>query len=247
MDTARALGVGYYTLANQIKSAPLYSQALCVIRDYFPNGTVRIVDLGCGGGLFLLGAQVVEDAFNTDKPSRFDVQGVAFDPMEKRDTERYSGVQVCMIEEAGDKLLNWADVVTMFNVLEHVNDLKECLRTVTRIIRDEGFVLVDVPNSSVMALRGRLLGGWPHLNLHEHINYFTPRRLDNLMKRHGLDCVNRLPGLIQGASGFGVRPTLKQWLRWVLASILFLLTRHRIQVFSHITSVYVKKREGNTT
>jgi 2-polyprenyl-3-methyl-5-hydroxy-6-metoxy-1,4-benzoquinol methylase len=247
MDTGRIIGVGYYTLANQIKSVPLYSQALCVIRNYFPNGTVRIVDFGCGGGLFLLGAQVAEDAFNTDRPSRFDVRGVAFDPMEKRDTERYSGVKVCMIEEAGEKLLNWADVVTIFNVLEHVNDLKECLRTVTRIIRDGGFVLVDVPNGSVMALRGRLLGRWPHLNLHEHINYFTPRGLDDLMKRHGFDCVNRLPGLIQGASGFGVRPTLKQWLRWVLASILFLLTQQRIQMFSHITSVYVKKKKGNTT
>lgn len=246
MDSARALGVGYYTLSNQIKSVPLYSQALRAIRDYFPNGTVRIIDVGCAGGLFLLGAQVVEDAFNTDKPSRFDVRGVAFEPMEKRDTETYSGAQVCIIEEAGEKLLNWADVVTMFNVLEHVNDLKKCLQTVTLITRDEGFVLVDVPNSSVMELRGRLLGRWPHLNLYEHINFFTPGRLDDLMRQHGFDCVNRLPGLIQGASGFGVRPTFKQWLRWVLASILFLVTRHRIQVFSHITSVYVSKRRSNT-
>lgn len=243
-DTAGAIGVAHYTLANQIKSIPLYSQALCAIRNHFPNGTVNIVDVGCAGGLFLLGAQVVENGFNIDKPSRFNVRGVAFESREQRDTERYTGAETFMIEEAGEKLRNWADIVTIFNVLEHVNDPGRCLETVNLMLRTGGLVFVDVPNSFVLALRGRVLRRWPHLDLHEHINHFTPRRLDVLMRRQGFDCDSHLPGLVQGASGFGSRPTMKQWARWLVASILFLATRQRLQVFPHMTTVYIRKPGG---
>jgi 2-polyprenyl-3-methyl-5-hydroxy-6-metoxy-1,4-benzoquinol methylase len=135
-DSRRKLGTAHYTLANQIKSVPLYSQSIREIIAPFSQGDVNVVDLGCAGGLFLLGLQVVEDEFNIDVASRFKVRGVAFDPREKTDTERYAGCPAFMIEEAGEKLRDWADVVTMFNLLEHVNNPAECLATVRSILRD---------------------------------------------------------------------------------------------------------------
>ncbi len=236
-----AVSRAFFTLANQIKSVPLYSNALCAIRNRYPQGTVHLVDVGCGGGLFLLGAQVAEDAFNIDRVPRFNISGVAFDPMEKRDTEKFAGCPVLMIEQAGEKLSHWADVVTMFNVLEHVNDPAKCLATAKRMLQDAGILVVDVPNNQVVSWRGRFLRRWPRLDLCEHINHFTPATLDRLMKSMGFELSDRLGGLVQAAAGFGLRTTLKQRLRWAVASVLFRATVKKFQVFPHMTVLYVKK------
>ncbi len=243
-DTGGAVSAAFYTLANQIKSVRLYSIALRAIRDRYPQDAVNIVDVGCGGGLFLLGAQVVEDAFNIERAPRFNVRGVAFDPMEKRDTEKHAGCPVFMIDQDAEKLADWADVVTMFNVLEHVNDPEKCLRIGRRMLRDDGLLVVDVPNNQLVAWRGKLLNRWPRLDLGEHINHFTPKTLDRLMERSGFRPVSRLLGLVQGAAGFGTSPTPKQRLRWLLAAVLFLATRKKLQIFPHMTVLYAKKSDN---
>ncbi len=240
-DTGGGASAAFYTLANQIKSVPLYSVSLRAIRDRYPRGTVNIADVGCGGGLFLLGAQAVEDPFNIERAPRFNVRGVAFDPMEKRDTEKHAGCPVFMIDHDAEQLTDWANVATMFNVLEHVNDPAKCLRIVRQILRDDGLLVVDVPNNQVVAWRGKLLKRWPRLDLGEHINHFTPQSLDRLMERSGFRPVSRLPGLVQGAAGFGTRPTAKQRLRWLLAAVLFFSTWKKLQIFPHMTVLYVKK------
>jgi 2-polyprenyl-3-methyl-5-hydroxy-6-metoxy-1,4-benzoquinol methylase len=241
-DTRNNLGIAHYTLANQIKSVPLYSTALREICKHFPIGLVNIVDVGCAGGLFLLGAQVVEDGFNIDKPPRFKVRGVAFDPREKTDTERFTGCVTFMIDEAAEKLNNWANVVTLFNVLEHVNDLKECLNAMHLVLKDGGILLVDVPNHLVMDWKSKMLRRWPRLDLSEHINYFVPKTLNRLMKQAGFKFVKHLQGSIQGPAGFGSRATWRQRLRWVFAIILFQATFHKLQTFSHMTVIYRKIR-----
>lgn len=172
-DSLENLKTAHYTLAGQIKSVPLYSHALYAINRLFPTGEVNIADVGCAGGLFLLGAQVVEDGFNLDRPPRFRVCGVAFDQREKADTEMYAGCPVYLFDEARLQLAGWADVVTMFNVLEHVNDPQGCLALVRVILKNGGVLLVDVPNNQVMRWKSKISGRWPSLDLGEHINHFT--------------------------------------------------------------------------
>ena len=240
MDSTSAVTEAFSTLANQIKSVPLYSLALSAIRNHFPQGSVNLVDVGCAGGLFLLGTQVVEDAFNIDRAPRFNVRGVAADPLEKKDTEMYAGCPVVMLDQAAEVLTDWADVVTMFNVLEHVGNPSGVLGVARQMLRDSGLLLVDVPNNQVVDWHAKVLGHWSHLDLGEHINYFTPQSLDHLMDRSSFRRVRRLRGLIQGASGFGTRPTAREWLRWLFASVAFSATCSKLHVFPHVTGLYTK-------
>ena len=244
-DSRSSLHTAFYTLANQIKSIRLYSNAIHAIRQHYPDGDTNIVDVGCAGGLFLLAVQVAEDAFNLDKPSRFNAIGVAFDPKEKKDTEKYSGCQTFMLEDVEKNISNWADVVTMFNVLEHVDHTSHCLRMVRTILKDTGILVIDVPNNQVMKWRVNLLRKWPSLDLGEHINHFTPKTIDLLMELNGFERLGRLPGLIQGASGLGIKPTSKQLIRWIVSNIVFYITMHRVQIFPHMTIIYSKKKRGS--
>jgi len=227
--------ISYHNLMTQLRSTLLYSHVLRELSQHLPRQEeLHFVDFGCAGGLFLLATQVV------NYPGVIQSRGIAFEPGEKSATESYTGYPVVMMEEAGEKLRRWADVVTMLNVLEHVNHPDDCLDTVREVLRPQGLLIVDVPNNQVMRWKARILRRWPPLALEEHINHFTPRTLDGLLRAHGFQRVRRLSGLVQGASGFGFSPTFKQYLRWTLASLLFHLSAQRVQLFIHYAAIYRK-------
>jgi SAM-dependent methyltransferase len=80
------------------------------------------------------------------------------------------------------------DAVTLWHVLEHVDDPAAALARVTSWLRPGGVVLVGVPN--VASLQARLAGGrWFHFDAPRHRTHFTPRGLDALLRAHDLSPV----------------------------------------------------------
>lgn len=76
------------------------------------------------------------------------------------------------------------DVVVINHVLEHVVNPQALLAEVRRILKNDGLLVIGVPNiSSIMAvLRG---GKWQYLRPKEHIWHFTPGTLKRLATEAG--------------------------------------------------------------
>jgi 2-polyprenyl-3-methyl-5-hydroxy-6-metoxy-1,4-benzoquinol methylase len=237
IDTTSALSPAHYGLANQIKSVPLYERVLQFIVKKLPTGQVNFVDVGCAGGLFLLAAQSI-DGYNCGVPPRFNVRGISIDPRERSETERSVGCPVRFPEEAAGEWKGWADVVTLMNVLEHVSDPFTLLSQLKGILKPGGLLLIDVPNNSVVSIRGRLRGRWPELDLGEHINHFVPATLDGLLTRAGFVPVKRFFGMYKGVESIALRPGVRAMARWSVSSALMLATLRRVQVFPHMTMAY---------
>jgi 2-polyprenyl-3-methyl-5-hydroxy-6-metoxy-1,4-benzoquinol methylase len=128
--------------------------------------TGLLLDVGCGKGWFLEAA----------RESGWQIQGVelcaevARRTMERVGTQVYSGSIFDIDIELPSETF---DLVTMFDVIEHLEAPLEALRICYRILKPGGALAISTPN--LRGLGCRLLGAkafavWPD----EHIFYFGP-------------------------------------------------------------------------
>lgn len=149
-----------------------------------PRG--RLLDVGCGNGLYLHAFQRLG----------WEAHGVEISATVAEQTRRTLGLNVVggVLEDA--KFPDGSfDVVTLFNVLEHLREPVGTLREVYRILKKDGIVVMALPNfRSLGALIFRSY--WFPLELPRHLYQFTPATLGALLARVGgmrLVKVNHLP------------------------------------------------------
>jgi SAM-dependent methyltransferase len=76
------------------------------------------------------------------------------------------------------------DVVTLFDVLEHIPDIQIFFAEVGRILKPGGLLVVQSPNiRSVMATLTK--GKWVWLSLPDHIYHFSTGSLSRFIESHG--------------------------------------------------------------
>lgn len=139
----------------------------------------RILDIGCGRGLFL---KAMMDAGWT-------VAGVELDPEIARETSTCRGFPV----SSGDPS-QWGfpegsfDVITLSHVLEHTPDPAGMLSECRRLLHTGGILAIAVPNlGSLQAAFG--LRHWFHLDIPLHLCHFTEKGLLSLLDRAGFKTV----------------------------------------------------------
>ena len=102
-----------------------------------PGRGGSLLDIGCGEGTFLA----------TAEPRYAAVAGIELDPNAVERAQRRLGdrVRALAIDEL-EGTANAYEVVTMFEVLEHVSDPLGALRTAAAVLRPGGTLVVSVPN-----------------------------------------------------------------------------------------------------
>jgi len=79
---------------------------------------------------------------------------------------------------------NFFDYITMSQVLEHIPDPIELLKSLRRILKDGGQVIIGVPNVE-SRLRKKYGARWLNWHVPYHINYFSRRSLHTLAEKSG--------------------------------------------------------------
>lgn len=123
----------------------------------------KILDVGCGEGYFLYVA----------RESGWDVYGIDLDHCRVKAAAQY-GLQVeWNTLEKAELRCEQFDVVTLFNVIEHLNKPVESLEKIGHALRPNGLLLLettanDFPLIRLMTLLYRLSGG----RLYQPVTYF---------------------------------------------------------------------------
>lgn len=145
---------------------------------YLPNarrqGTRRVLDIGCGGGDWLLMA----------KEAGWEVAGADPDPVaQRRGAER--GIEIrAGGAEAWEDAAGTFDFVTMSHVVEHVHDPVATLQTVYRLLKPGGLLFVDTPNIDA-AGHDEFGPDWRGLEPPRHLVLFNRDSLTAALSRAG--------------------------------------------------------------
>lgn len=148
----------------------------------------RILDIGCDVGTFIISAT-----------NQFGVIPVGLDVSARSVAQaKLNGVEAyhARLEQAPDHLMNFP-LITAVDVVEHVVDLEPFLKEVYRRLRPGGCFYLETPNIRSLVYRlGALLCRWtggrprsPFERLFppQHVQYFTPTSLTELVRRHGFE------------------------------------------------------------
>lgn len=163
-----------------------------------------ILDIGCGDGIFLQNMRK-----RGWKIYGTELAGATF--------IRASSIEGIDLVQSGESPnLPWPDAsmdaITIWHALEHIANPVELIRECRRVLKNEGFLIVEVPN--VASLQARLFkSSWFHLDPPRHITQFSRRGLHALLERSGMPVV-RTTGLAveMGVYGF-IQSALNTFLR----------------------------------
>jgi len=137
-----------------------------------------LLDIGCGEGFFLSNAA----------KAGYTTKGIEI----SRDAAEYAGREFGLDVEAKpfEELRlpeNHFDVVTLWQVLEHVPYPLMVLKEVHRILKPDGLLATSTPNIDSILARVFRRKWWNLRRL--HINQFTTRTLTDMLKRAGFNNV----------------------------------------------------------
>ena len=144
-------------------------------------GDIRLLDVGCSSGAFL----------NSAVQLGFRAEGVEPAPKAAA-TAQAAGLKVRkgLLHEAGYPDEQF-DAITLFEVIEHLQQPQELLRECRRILRPGGILLIGTGNAgswSMSAMGAR----WEYLNIEKHgghVSFFNPGSIASLAQHSGFSVV----------------------------------------------------------
>ena len=142
-------------------------------------GKGRVLDIGCSYGFFLEAAQ----------KRGWDIYGVEMNPIAGDYLSGKFGDKVFIgrLEDSGFHP-NFFDVITLWDVLEHIDNPLQFLGKCKALLKKGGFICIQAPNidSFIARKKGK---DWDWLNPGDHLYYFNPSTLAKLIEAVGLDVV----------------------------------------------------------
>ncbi len=178
-EIAAAYGTEFFSGPREIMRKPfelgqrlLLMERIRLLRRWAPVG--KLMDVGCGDGAFL----------SRMKKAGFEVVGVeASDMAASRARTRGINVEVGNLENLSF-LDETFDVITLWQVLEHLPNPREILETCRRLLKPDGVLVVSVPNFASLQ-RLVFCGRWFHLDVPRHRVHFEPNTINRILKNCG--------------------------------------------------------------
>jgi SAM-dependent methyltransferase len=187
------------------------------------GGKGRVLDVGCGGGLFLRlmadrGCQVL------GLDSSIEAAGTAW---------HAQGVPVICGSLAQAPLQREScSLITMFHVLEHLYEPAIYLDAAHRLLKSDGRLVVQVPNLS--SFQFLMLGeNWNGLDIPRHLIQFRLRDLELLLRECGFEVLRRKHfSLRDNPAGFA--SSLAPWLDPMARRVRGVLETPRMRLIKNL-------------
>jgi 2-polyprenyl-3-methyl-5-hydroxy-6-metoxy-1,4-benzoquinol methylase len=156
------------------------SHKYTIINKYKQGG--HILDYGCGTADFLAWCKIHNWKITGIEPNE-NARKVA------REKNQIEPLQESEIKNLPPKSF---DLITLWHVLEHVPNLHERIEDFKTLLKDDGIILIAVPNASAWDA-SHYKKFWAAWDLPRHLYHFTPDSLLKLFASHQLTRKDTLP------------------------------------------------------
>jgi len=145
-----------------------------------PQKGGRILDVGCGDGFFL----------NAIKDRGWEVHGMEISK-EAVKSAKIKGLENVIYGTLDNAPYpeNHFDVIRLWSVLEHLHDPVKTLRIAQRLLKQEGILILQVPNykGAVARWTGH---GWSAWDVPRHLYHFSHQSMDILLEKSGYETIH---------------------------------------------------------
>jgi 2-polyprenyl-3-methyl-5-hydroxy-6-metoxy-1,4-benzoquinol methylase len=153
------------------------------ILKYLDTAPKSYCDVGCGSGRFLR-------LMHTKGVVKIRNYGLE---LEERSVEQLKkdGYQVFVerIEDCTRIPDGSLDLITMFHVIEHVDDPGKVIQKLARLLSDNGVIALETPNIDSLDARRFKTTYWGGYHIPRHWNLFKLETMQRLLSDHGLELV----------------------------------------------------------
>lgn len=180
-------------------------------------GPGRLLDIGCSTGLFLAAARKAD----------WQVQGLEYSPDSSQVARDVHGLDVKTgALAAGMFGPDSFDVITLWDVIEHLPDPSGTLKLIPPLLKPGGLLVLKTPNADGLYPRlslglARRLNFWGHAEPPGHLFQFSARTLEKMANQAGLETVALHHQRIPLSYSFG---RFRQWFRstkWAIYCMTF--------------------------
>lgn len=188
----------YYDSPDYISHANNTSDLLSKIYHFVRNHTLRskvklikryskgnrLLDIGCATGEFL----------NRCRLQGFDVRGIEPNENARLAGQKKYNLPIDPVSAIKDLEDSSFDSITMWHVLEHVENLHERMREVFRLLKPQGTLILALPNPESDDARyyGKFWAAW---DTPRHLSHFNQKSVNHLAEMHGMKIIQIHPML----------------------------------------------------
>ena len=153
------------------------------LKKYKSQG--RLFDIGCSAGFFLKLA----------KENGWETYGLEINKGSARIARERYGLEVTIgtLDQADFEPKSF-DVITMWDVIEHVRNPMKTMSVINRLLKEDGIIALSTPNIdglfpklSYLLYRCKIINYWPHPEPPYHLFQFSKRTIFDLLKLTGFN------------------------------------------------------------
>ena len=164
------------------------------VRNHTLKGKRALLDGLVGGAApSLLDAGAGTGAFaHTMQKHGWSVAGIEPDESARKTAQENYGLDLLTPEKLTLLLTQSFDAVTLWHVLEHVHDLHNYLNSFHRVLKEDGTLIIAVPN--YCSYDARVYDNcWAAYDVPRHLYHFSPKSMETLLRNHGFVVSERKP------------------------------------------------------
>ena len=151
---------------NRIKT---FKNTLSLISNQIDFSNKKILDIGSGGGAFLKAC----------KDRNITAEGIEPNKWLVNYSKKKYGINIST--KNLNKVNKTFHIVSLFDVLEHIPNIKLVINKIYKLVKKDGFLIINVPDHNSLA-RKILKKNWPFY-LTVHLHYFDKKSLSKLLEK----------------------------------------------------------------